>query len=100
MIVLNANCSFIPCKAGFRAGDLAQGDLAAHHNMCTLAYYHQSRFSSGGSGNLAAYAPWWTDLYAGGADVVLSAHDHDYERFALRIPCRTPTQHVAYASSS
>ena len=27
-----------------------KADLASHHNMCTLAYYHQSRFSSGGSG--------------------------------------------------
>jgi hypothetical protein len=24
----------------------------------------------------------WQDLYAAGADLVLSAHSHDYERFA------------------
>jgi acid phosphatase type 7 len=26
--------------------------------------------------------PSWDALYAAGADVVLSGHDHDYERFA------------------
>ena len=28
----------------------------------------------------------WQDLYAAHADIVLSAHDHDYERFALQGP--------------
>jgi hypothetical protein len=86
LISLNANCTFIPCKAGSAQETWLKADLAAHSNMCTLAYYHQSRFSSGGSGNLSAYGPWWTDLYNGGADVVLSAHDHDYERFAPQNP--------------
>jgi hypothetical protein len=88
LISLNANCTFIPCKANSVQETWLKADLAAHQNMCTLAYYHQSRFSSGGSGNLSAYAPWWTDLYAGGADVVLSAHDHDYERFAPQDPAQ------------
>jgi hypothetical protein len=96
MIVLNANCSFIPCKAGSAQETWLKADLAAHTNKCTLAYYHQSRFSSGGSGNLSAYAPWWTDLYAGGVDVVLSAHDHDYERFAPQDPAENsdPTRGI------
>jgi hypothetical protein len=58
-------------------------DLAKHPNTdCVLAFWHQARWSSGGSGNLAAYDAFWQALYAAGADVVLSAHDHDYERFA------------------
>jgi hypothetical protein len=96
MIALNANCTFIPCKAASAQETWLKADLAAHHNMCTLAYYHQSRFSSGGSGNLSAYAPFWTDLYNGGADVVLSAHDHDYERFAPQDPAENadPTRGI------
>ncbi|MDX6504389.1 MAG: hypothetical protein QOE29_1514, partial [Gaiellaceae bacterium] len=86
LIALNANCSFVSCSAGSAQETWLKADLAAHTNMCTLAYYHQSRFSSGGSGNLSAYSAWWTDLYNGGADVVLSAHDHDYERFAPQNP--------------
>ena len=30
--------------------------------------------------------PIWRDLYAGGADLVLNGHDHDYERFAPQNP--------------
>ena len=86
LVSLNANCTFIPCKAGSTQETWLKADLAAHHNMCTLVYYHQSRFSSGGSGNLSDYAPWWTDMYNAGVDVVLSAHDHDYERFAPQDP--------------
>jgi hypothetical protein len=86
LIALNANCSFVSCSAGSAQETWLKADLAAHSNMCTLAYYHQSRFSSGGSGNLSAYSAWWTDFYNAGVDVVLSAHDHDYERFAPQNP--------------
>jgi hypothetical protein len=30
--------------------------------------------------------PFWQDLYAAGADIVLSGHDHLYERFAPQSP--------------
>jgi hypothetical protein len=30
--------------------------------------------------------PFWDDLYAAGADIVLNGHDHDYERFAPQNP--------------
>jgi CO dehydrogenase/acetyl-CoA synthase delta subunit len=30
--------------------------------------------------------PLWQILYSGGADVILSGHDHDYERFAPQDP--------------
>jgi acid phosphatase type 7 len=31
-------------------------------------------------------SPFWTTLYAAGADVILNAHEHDYERFAPQTP--------------
>jgi hypothetical protein len=31
-------------------------------------------------------APFWDDLYAANADLVLNGHDHDYERFAPQSP--------------
>ena len=34
--------------------------------------------------------PTWDALYAAGADVVISAHDHDYERFAPQDPQGNP----------
>ncbi len=57
-------------------------DLAGHPTDCVLAYWHIGRFSSGAHGSDPIMAEPWHLLYDAGADVILSAHDHDYERFA------------------
>ena len=55
--------------------------------VCTLAIWHQPRFSSGDEhGNDPSVAPFWDALYAAGADLVVNGHDHDYERFAPQDP--------------
>jgi len=51
-----------------------------------LAYWHHPRFSSGEHGSNTSYDAFWKDLYAAGAEIVLSGHDHDYERFAPQNP--------------
>jgi hypothetical protein len=61
-------------------------DLETHENACTVAYWHHARFSSGEHGNNSDVAPLYQALYEKGADVVLTAHDHDYERFAPQTP--------------
>jgi hypothetical protein len=62
-------------------------DLAASSKSCTVAYWHHPRFSSGsGHGNDPSVQPFWDALYAANADLVLSGHDHDYERFAPQTP--------------
>jgi acid phosphatase type 7 len=63
-----------------------KSDLAAHPTKCTLAYWHRPLFSSGAHGNELDIKPLWDALYAGGADIVLNGHDHDYERFAAQNP--------------
>ena len=74
------------------AGDVAQqswllSDLLANaHHRCTVAYFHHPRFSSGRHGNHYQMQRIWDILYNHGVDVVLSAHDHDYERFAPQDP--------------
>jgi hypothetical protein len=74
------------------AGDVAQqawlaADLAAHSSaVCTIAYFHHPRFSSGMHGNHYQMQKLWDLLYANGADVVVSGHDHLYERFAPQNP--------------
>ena len=62
-----------------------RADLAAHPNVCTLAYWHKPRWSSGDHGS-GASAPLFQAVYDYGVDVVLSGHDHDYERFAPQSP--------------
>ena len=59
-------------------------DLARHPARCTLAYWHVPLYSSGGhppEGNRHMRDAWQM-LMAAGAELVLSGHDHDYERFA------------------
>lgn len=83
IIVINSNCG----KAGGCGPNSPQvawlkADLAAHPAQCTLAYWHHPRWSSGEHGSQIFMSTIWDTLYQGGADVVLSGHDHDYERFA------------------
>ena len=83
LIALNSNCSAVGgCGAGSPQEQWLRRDLAAHPAACTLAYWHHPRFSSGLHGSDSTYTAFWQALYDAGADVVLSGHDHDYERFA------------------
>ncbi len=59
-----------------------RADLEAHSALCTLAYWHFPRFSSGLHGSYAGAQTLWATLSAAGVDVALAGHDHDYERFA------------------
>jgi len=62
-------------------------DLAAHPTTCTLAMWHHPRFSSGVvHGNDTLMQAFWQVLYDAGADVILSGHEHNYERFAPQTP--------------
>ncbi|MEB0140286.1 MULTISPECIES: metallophosphoesterase family protein [unclassified Undibacterium] len=59
-----------------------QEELSNNKQRCTLAFWHHPAFSSGGHGNNELMWPAWKMLVAAKADLVLSGHDHDYERFA------------------
>jgi hypothetical protein len=86
LIALNSNCGDVGgCDASTPEGRWLAQDLAAHRNRCTLAYWHIPLFSSGGR-SARNTAPFWDQLYAAGADVVLTGHDHIYERFAPQRP--------------
>jgi hypothetical protein len=83
IIVINSNCAFFDgCKSGSLQEQWLRADLAAHPADCTLAYWHHPRFSSGFHGNQSRTQPFWQALYEAGAEVVISAHSHSYERFA------------------
>jgi acid phosphatase type 7 len=90
LVALNSNCGVgeIRCGPGSPQGRWLEEDLAANdEEACTLAYFHHPLFTSG------AYRPGiervgllWEILYAGGVDVVLNGHDHNYQRFAPQDP--------------
>jgi hypothetical protein len=83
LIALNSDCDAIGgCGTGSPQLAWLKADLAAHEAQCTLAYWHHPRFSSGMHGDDSMTDPPWTALRNAGADIVLSGHDHDYERLA------------------
>ena len=87
VIVLNSECDDAGgCKPGSPQGRWLAADLAATNAVCTLAIFHEPRFSSGFHGNSRSVAPFWDALYAAGADLIVNGHDHDYERFAPQNP--------------
>jgi hypothetical protein len=60
-----------------------QNDLAANSSQCVLAYWHKPRWSSGAThGSNSAMQTLWQILYEAGAELVITGHEHNYERFA------------------
>jgi hypothetical protein len=93
VVMLDATCSPAGgCDAGSVQGRWLAADLAASTTSCTLAIWHQPRFSSGQHGDDPDVAPFWQALYAAEADVVINGHDHDYERFAPQDPAGAADQ--------
>ncbi len=83
IIALNSE---IQVDAGSAQEQWLRADLAANRTTCTLAYWHKPRFSSGPHGNNPRFDALWQALYQFDADLVLSGHDHNYERFAPQTP--------------
>jgi acid phosphatase type 7 len=84
LIALNSNCSRVSCGAGSIQEQWLRADLAHHPAACTLAYWHHPRYSSGHDGSHVTLHAFWKALSEAGAEIVLSGHSHNYERFAPR----------------
>jgi hypothetical protein len=79
LISLNSN---VAADGGSQQAAWLRSTLAAEPSRCTLAYWHHPVFSSGKHGSNGHMRAMWQILQEAGADVVLVAHDHLYERFA------------------
>jgi hypothetical protein len=86
VVALNSNCSQVACTAGSAQETWLRNDLATNPTKCTLAFWHHPRYSSGMAGNNGNMNSLYTDLWRANADVVLTGHDHLYERFAPQNP--------------
>jgi hypothetical protein len=83
VIVLNSNCEVVGCATGGSQDTFLRSDLAANPARCTLAVWHHPRWSSGTThGPTVALQSLYTALFELGVDVLLSGHEHNYERFA------------------
>lgn len=72
---------------------LANALEAPGASSCTVAYFHHPIFSSGSHGVVPpppVAIELWRALYGAGVDVIISAHEHFYERFAPQAPDGRP----------
>jgi acid phosphatase type 7 len=83
-LVLSLN-SNLPVGGATAQAQWIRSELATSPR-CTLAYFHHPLYSSGPNGDNARMAGLWQILYDGGVDVIVSAHEHMYERYAPMSP--------------
>lgn len=88
VVAINSNCSTIGgCGTGSAQETWLRQDLAASTKPCTVAYWHHPLFTSGANhSNATAMRPIFQALYDFDAEVVVSGHNHNYERFAPQNP--------------
>jgi 3',5'-cyclic AMP phosphodiesterase CpdA len=84
VVALNSNCGEIGgCGAGSAQERWLRQDLTAHPTRCTVAYTHHPAFSSGNThGGSHSVHQLLRALQDHRVELILSGHDHDYERFA------------------
>ena len=86
VVVLNSDCWRVGgCEPNDPQGLWLRQDLVASPGQCSLAYWHRPPFSSGRYGQpkqTERVRPLWEMIYEMGVDVLLTGHDHSYERFA------------------
>ncbi|HYI20994.1 MAG TPA: metallophosphoesterase [Candidatus Limnocylindrales bacterium] len=61
-------------------------DLAAAPHRCVAAIWHRPRWSTGEHGDSMRMAAAMELLYDHGAEIVLTGHDHSYQRYAPASP--------------
>ncbi len=83
VLALNSNCSNIGgCGPGSPQHEWLRQTLEAGTGHCEIAFLHHPRWSSGKHGNHDQLSSLYGLLYDHGVEVVLTGHDHHYERFA------------------
>jgi acid phosphatase type 7 len=63
-----------------------RAELAGQRQACAAAILHRPLFTSGINGENPDVRALWRVLYDGGVELVISGHDHQYERFSPQDP--------------
>ena len=83
VLMLDSNDSV---RQGSEQYEFVRSTLVSNGNHCTMAVWHHPLFSSGPNGPNATMRDMWALLYQHNADVVITGHDHLYERFGKQDP--------------
>lgn len=85
--MLNSNCAAVGgCGRKSRQYRWLSAQLKQHPSKCVAAVWHTPRWSSGHHGSNPAVRFLYRRILRAGGDLVLSGHDHTYERFARLRP--------------
>lgn len=87
VVALNSECRRVGgCDRDEPQATWLAEDLERSAARCTLAYWHRPPFTSGryadDERNIPRMRVLWEVAVEGGVDVVLTGHEHSYERFA------------------
>lgn len=89
VLMLDSN---VPAQRNSPQWEFVRRELELRRGPCTLAVWHHPLFTSGQNGPNPFMRDMFTLLEIGGADVVISAHDHLYERFAKQTQEGRPSE--------
>jgi acid phosphatase type 7 len=84
-VVISLN-SEVPVGPGSAQLQWLRAELASGTSPCAMAYWHRPLFTSGPNGPNLELREIWRTLYEFGIDLVVTGHDHLYERFAPQDP--------------
>jgi hypothetical protein len=79
-IALDSTSQYGQMTPGTAQYDWLMSDLAANNKACTVVFWHHPPYTTGPStpvGQLSLYSA----ITAAGADILLTGHDHDYQRW-------------------
>ncbi|GHJ49190.1 hypothetical protein Cs7R123_65320 [Catellatospora sp. TT07R-123] len=87
VLVLNSTCDVVDCSARGPQARWLHRTLQQEQARCTVAMWHHPVFTSGGMHPPEQrLLPAFRELYEHGVDVLVTAHNHNYERFAPQNP--------------
>ena len=86
VVAANSMCAEVGgCKAGSPQGRFI-ADYLGRAGTCELVFDHHPAFSDGGQGDSAEGKALFNVTYQSRGELFLSGHDHNYQRFAPRLP--------------
>lgn len=81
VVSLDTDPRFAGTAPGSAQVEWLEQDLAASDALCTVVIAHHPRFSVGQHGDDPSLAALWSLFHGSGVDLVLTGHDHDYQRW-------------------
>lgn len=81
LISLNSNGDYAPVVPRQPPYEWLENELTQSRAACTLVFFHHPVYSVGPQGDTTRLAPLWSLLAQHGVDIVLTGHEHNYQRW-------------------